>query len=417
MSILIKQVLLNDRRMDIHIRDSQFRQIAPSLDIPAETVIDGRPFALLPAFYNTHTHSPMTLLRSYADDIELHTWLKEYIWPIERKITKEHVYHGTRLAILEMIRSGTVYFNDMYWHSLNSARAAAEMGMRADIALLLIDAGDPGNADQILKNADAFFSHEAEYPDRIRFTYGPHAIYTVSEKMLRRCAERARSEGRRIHIHISETQTEVEQAIKNFGKRPVEYLDAIGFLGPDVTAVHGIHLNDNERSILRDRGVVIAHCPTSNMKLSSGHFDYTAMRENGIPLTLGTDGASSNNALSMLSEMKFAALWAKVCTADPTIAPAEEIFDMATFQGARAAGLKAGRIAEGLLADCMLVRLDHPTLIPSGHLISNMVYSASPECIDTVICNGRILMQNRIVPGEKDIIDSAENSFRQLISK
>ena len=414
MSILIKQVLLHDRRVDVLIEDAHFTQIAPALDISADTVVDGKPFAVLPAFYNMHTHAPMTLLRSYADDIELHTWLSEYIWPMEKKIREEHVYHGTRLAILEMIKSGTVYFNDMYWLSLGAARAALEMGMRADIALLLIDAGDPGKSDELMKGADEFFSHETEYPERIRFTYGPHAVYTVSEKTLRKCAERARAEKRRIHIHISETQTEVEQAIKNFGKRPVEYLDAIGFLGPDVTAVHCIHLNEKERAILKERGVVIAHCPTSNMKLSSGHFDYAAIRESGIPLTLGTDGASSNNSLSMLSEMKFASLWAKACSTDPTTAPAQEIFDLATLLGARAAGLKAGRIEVNMVADCMLVRLDHPSLVPSGHLISNMVYSASPECIDTVICNGRILMRDRVIPGEADIIHAAQEAYEDL---
>jgi 5-methylthioadenosine/S-adenosylhomocysteine deaminase len=415
MSILIKQVLLGEQRLDVHIEDEHFTRIAPCVDIVADTVIDGTPFAILPAFYNMHTHAPMTLLRSYADDIELHTWLSEYIWPVEKKIREEHVYHGTRLAVLEMIKSGTVYFNDMYWLSLGAARAAMEMGMRADITLLLIDAGDPGKSDELLKSADDFFSHEAEYPDRIRFTYGPHAIYTVSEKTMRKCAERARKEGRRIHIHISETQTEVEQAIKNFGKRPIEYLDSIGFLGPDVTAVHCIHLNDKERSILRERGVVIAHCPTSNMKLSSGHFDYAAIRASGIPLTLGTDGASSNNSLSMLSEMKFASLWAKACSTDPTTAPAQEIFDLATVHGARAAGLNAGSVEEGMLADCMLVRLEHPSLIPSGHLISNMVYSATPECIDTVICNGKILMRDRVIPGEADIIYAAQEAYRDLI--
>ena len=151
------------------------------------------------------------------------------------------------------------------------------------------------------------------------------------------------------------------------------------------------------------------------MKLSSGHFDYTAIRASGIPITLGTDGAGSNNSLSMLSEMKFASLWAKACSSDPTTAPAQEIFDLATLHGARASCLNAGSIEEGMLADCMLVRLDHPSLIPAGHLISNMVFSASPECIDTLICNGKILMHDRIVPGEADIIYAAQEAYRDLI--
>ena len=417
MSILIKNTELNGKRLDVFIENNRFSKIGRDLRLSADTLIDGGHLAILPAFYNTHTHAAMSLMRSYADDIELFSWLNAYIWPLEQKITEEDVYHGARLAALEMIKSGTVFFNDMYWHALGTARAVRDMGLRADISLVLIDAGDPGRSDEQLRRAHELFDHEGEFPDRIRFTYGPHAIYTVSEKTLRSCADLARKEGRRVQIHLSETETEVADSLKNFGKRPVEYLDAIGFLGPHVTAVHCVHLNDADREILKKHGVTVAHCPASNMKLSSGAFDYAALKQKEIPVVVATDGASSNNNLSMLEAMKFAALWAKSLSGNPTTLPAEEAFAMATRFPAEAMGLDAGRIEEGALADCLLINLRHSSLIPSGNLIANMVYSADPECIDTVICDGRILMRNRIVPGEDAIIDGAEAAFRKLISR
>ncbi|MCK4813167.1 MAG: amidohydrolase [Candidatus Marinimicrobia bacterium] len=415
MSILIKQVLLQDQRVDVFIENKHFSRIAPSLDVVADTIIDGKSFAILPAFYNTHTHAAMTLMRSYADDIELFTWLHDHIWPLETGLTEEGVYHGTRLAALEMIKSGTVYFNDMYWYPLGAARAVEEMGLRADISLVLIDAGDPGKSEEQMRCADEVFSHEKDFSGRVRFTFGPHAMYTVSDKTLRKCAECAREQNRMVQIHVSETKTEVENSLKKFGLRPVEYLDSTGLLGPHVIAVHCLHLNDNDWDILKRSGATISHCPISNMKLSSGKFQYHLAMEHGIPLTLGTDGASSNNSLSMLDEMKFVALRAKADSGDPTSAPAQQVFDMATRNGAKAVGLNAGRIEEGLLADCMLINLNHHRLIPSGHLISNMVYSADAECIDTVICDGKILMQNRIVPNEAEIIRGAEKTYQDLI--
>lgn len=417
MSILIKNVLLNEKRCDIFIEKNRFSKIAEHISLSADTEIDAASFAVLPAFYNTHSHSAMTLMRSYADDIELFSWLNDHIWPLEKKITEEDVYHGARLAALEMIKSGTVYFNDMYWHPFATARAAGDSGMRADTSLVLIDTCDPRHMDEQMNKVHEFFSREKEFQGRIRFTYGPHAIYSVSTEGLRCCAEMSRKESRNIQIHLSETETEVRDSLKNHGMRPVEYLDSIGFLGPNLTAVHCVHLTDNDRRLLKKNGVSVSHCPTSNMKLASGAFDYQSLEAAGITVTIGTDGASSNNNLSMLEAMKYASLWAKSLSGDPTTLPAKKVFSMVTREAAQVMGIDAGRIEEGALADCMLVNLRHPTLIPSGSLIDNMVYSANPECIDTVICDGNILMQNRIVPNEDEIIDAAEETFRRLISK
>ena len=418
MSILIKNILLNDERKDVLIEENLFTRIATDIHKKADTLIDGTNFAILPAFYNMHTHSAMTLMRGYADDIELHSWLEDHIWPLEANLTEEHVYHGTRLAILEMIKSGTVFFNDMYWHPDATAKAANEMGIRADVsqAFILINDSKANIKERILHLKDVI-GHSDQYSSRVRFIISAHAIYTVPGDALKACAALAKEHDLPMQIHLSETKTEVNNSINKFGLRPVQYLDSLGFLGPNLIAVHCVHLDETDRHILKRRGVTIAHCPVSNMKLTSGRFDYRTLHDMDIPLTLGTDGACSNNNLSMLDEMKFAALRAKSDSGDPTVAPAKQIYDMATINGAKAAGLDAGVIEEGRLADCLLVDLDHPSLVPSGHLISDMVYSASPECIDTVICDGNILMRGRKVKDEEQIIRKANEAFLDLTKK
>ncbi len=417
MSLLIKQVLLNNELVDIYIEKNIFLAIKPKLSLSADTVIDGSRFAILPAFYNMHTHSAMTLMRGYADDIELHSWLEDHIWPLESKLVEEHVYHGTRLAALEMIKSGTVFFNDMYFFPYGTAKAADEMGMRADIAPVLVDGMDASRSDEMIAYAQEAIDHSNDYSSRVRFAVSPHAIYTVSADTLIKSAELARKEKLPYQIHISESKTEVKTSLKQFGLRPVQYLESLGVLGPNVTAVHCLHLDDTDRKILKERGVTIAHCPASNMKLSSGHFDYAKTKAAGIKMVVATDGACSNNNLSMLEEMKIASLREKAYSGDPTVLPAQTIYDMATVNAAKAAGLNAGRIEKGMLADCLLINLDHPTLVPSGHLISDMVYSANPECIDTVICDGNILLQNRKVKNEEEIIKCANEAYLDLIKK
>jgi len=408
---------LKNERVDIHIETNCFSAIKPKLSLSADTVIDGSRFAILPAFYNMHTHSAMTLMRGYADDIELHSWLEDHIWPLESKLMEDHVYHGTRLAALEMIKSGTVFFNDMYFFPHGTARAADELGLRADISPVLVDGMDASRADEMIAYTQATIDRSGDYSSRVRFAVSTHAIYSVSAETLTRSAELARYNNLPYQIHLSETETEVNNSLKAFGLRPVQYLDSLGILAPNVTVIHCVHLDDKDRQILKDRGVTIAHCPASNMKLASGNFDYVAGKNAGINIVVATDGACSNNNLSMLDEMKIAALRAKVNSDDPTIASAQEIFDMATVSAAQTAGLNAGKIEEGMLADCMLVDLNHPTLVPSGHLISDMVYSANPECIDTVICDGNILMQGRKVKNEAAIIEGANQAYRDLIGR
>lgn len=406
--ILIRNVLHEGQPSDILIKGNRFSSISPAgSGMSAETVIDASGMAILPPFYNTHGHAAMTLLRGYADDMELFKWLSEYIWPYEDKLTPEDIYNGSRLAILEMIKSGTVFFSDMYFEIDETARAVDEMGVRAALGVTFMS-----NHSKALR--DEKVAYMKSWKDRtngkIQLTAAPHAIYTADAGQLMLAANTARELGMKIHIHVSETATEVQNSIKEFGDTPVRYLEKLGFLGPDVIAAHVVHVDDEEIEILKKRGVTISHCPCSNMKLSSGAFRADAMVKAGAKVTLGTDGCSSNNNLDMREEMKFASFLAKVTTGDPEVLPAQQVFEWATRNGAEAFGIDAGVIEVGKLADAILVRLDDPKMTPNHNLISNWVYAADTSCIDTVICDGRIIMQGRHVPGEEEILAAVKSN-------
>jgi 5-methylthioadenosine/S-adenosylhomocysteine deaminase len=407
MDWLVKNVEFEGRKTDVRIVGNRFGRIAPDQEAFGATILNGEGMALLPTFVNMHTHAAMTLLRSYADDLELHDWLTNYIWPLEAQMSEEDIYHGARLACLEMIRSGTTCFNDMYWHFHGTARAVEEMGTRAVLSSVFIDFGDEQKAEEQRVATRQLYSEAQQYSDRIHFALGPHALYTVSENSLRWIRDFSEEHDLLIHIHLSETLKEVDDCMAQHGLRPVEWLDQIGFLGPNVVAAHAIHVNRAEIEILAERGVKVVHNPVSNMKLASGSFSCANMAAGGVDVLLGTDGCSSNNNLDMLEEMKIAALHAKLLERDPTVWPASKVFEMATVRGAAALGLECGVIAEGKLADCMLVDLSNHRLAPGYHLIDDMVYSADASCIDTVICNGRVLMRGGIVDGEAEIVAEA----------
>ncbi|MFP4168617.1 MAG: amidohydrolase [Desulfonatronovibrionaceae bacterium] len=417
MSILIKNVFWENDTVDVWIKDGRFQDIGRGLGCEAGEVIDGTDKAILPSFFNCHTHAAMTLLRGYAEDMELYRWLSEYIWPLEGKLTERDVYVGSKLACLEMIKSGTTFFNDMYWHMPGTLQAVKEMGLRAGLSSVFIDLGDLGKAKKFRSRARRLAEDSESCDGRVVFPLGPHAIYTVSKDSLAWVAEFAREQGMFVHIHLSETQKEVEDCLREHGKRPVEYLEEIGLLGPNVLAAHGIWVDDREISILADHGVTLVHCPASNRKLASGTFNYSAVQKKGIRVALGTDGCASNNNLDMLEEMKFASMLAKSQDNDPTAMPAQEAFACATENGAAAFGIEAGKIEEGGLADCILVDLRHPQMVPMHNLISNMVYSGNGGCVDTTICNGRVLMNGRCVPGEAEVVDEARKTVTDLLGR
>jgi 5-methylthioadenosine/S-adenosylhomocysteine deaminase len=408
MGILIKNVLLDGQKTDILIENERISRIAPGIEAENVQRIEGNgTLAATVPFYNTHTHTAMTLLRGYADDLALFTWLNEHVWPAEAKMDAHDIYAGTRLGILEMIKSGGCYFNEMYWFPEECIRAAGEMGVRADVGLVhlaLPGSTTARNASQIREDASKL---RDDLPEGVRIALAPHAIYTVCESALRDVVQVAAELEMPLHIHCSETLREVEDCRREHNNlTPVEYLDSMGVISEGTFLAHCVHLTGHDREIIAARKAVICHCPVSNMKLCSGTFDLSAALEANCRVTIGTDGASSNNNLSMVEEMKFAALAAKLQSSDPTAGKDEDIFRCATLNGASAAGVKAG-IVEGGIADILLVELNHCRMVGDYNLTANLVYSADSSVMDTLICNGKVIMEHRRVPGEEEIIADA----------
>jgi len=404
MSILIQNVQHENCIVDVFINDSVIKTIGDCTGESTDTVIDGSNKAILPTFHNAHHHAAMAYMRSYADDMELFEWLNNHIWPLEATITEEDVYNGARLACLEMIKSGTTFFNDMYWHFHGTARAVEEMGMRAALGAVFIDMDDGDRRAANRETAQNLLDESKQYSDRVQFQLGPHAIYTVSKETLLWCTKFASENNLMIHTHLSETEKEVADCVALHGLRPPAYLDSLGLLAPNLTTAHCVWLEQNEMELLAERGVKALHCPSSNMKLCSGKFRFSDAQKAGMRIAIGTDGAASNNNLDMGEEIKMAALLEKHFTGDPTALPAETAWHAGTRSTAEMFGLNSGIIEEGALADCMLVDLNNERLVPGHNLIADMVYSADSSCIDTVICDGEILMQDRIVEGEEEII-------------
>ena len=388
-SILIKGVLVDGHIRNVLVEGKRFACLDAADGAEAETLIDGRGKALLPGLYNTHTHAPMTLLRGYGDDTPLEEWLNRYIWPREAGFGVEEFRRGYDIATREMASTGTVFFNEMYFGFEEAVAAVEASGLRACIGLVVLD-GHPHSM------TEESFSFLKEWRDptggRIQLAVAPHAVYTVGTEMLRRTARIARENGLRIHTHLAETRTEVENCVRAHGMRPVAYLDSLGLLGPDTVVAHCVQVNPEEADLLAERQVTISHCPCSNMKLGSGIFPYERLIRAGCRITLGTDGASSSNNLDLREAMKFAALLAKV-GGDPQLLPATQVLEWATVRGAEAFGIDAGIIAEGKLADCILVDLDNVKMQPCHNLISNFVYSADSSCIAGVLCDGKVIYQ------------------------
>ncbi len=411
-SILIKNADHDGRKVDIYIEGDTITRITPAghhrqaaVGPRAGREIDACGMNVFPPFYNMHTHAAMTLLRGYADDKPLKEWLERYIWPVEATFTGSIVQAGVKLACLEMIKSGTVFFNDMYWRVPDALPVVRSMGLRAVMGVTFTDFLPDAEKE---KNFRFIEEHAGGRNAAVTLSVAPHAVYTAGGKLLRRCAEVARRSNTMLHIHVSETRGEVEECMKRHGCTPVAYLDRIGFLGDDVVAAHAVHVTDGDIAILSRRGVTVAHCPVSNLKLSSGMAPVHKMLEAGCRVALGTDGCASNNNLDMREEMKTAALLAKAAGGACTL-PANAALAMATRAGAEAARTDAGAIEEGRKADLILVRNDVPSMTPMYSPVSNWVYSAGSSLVDTVICNGRLLMQGRKVDGEADILLEARD--------
>ncbi|MDV2481945.1 amidohydrolase [Methanoculleus sp. Wushi-C6] len=387
--------------------------------IDVDIIIDGSERLAVPGLVNTHTHAAMSLLRGYADDMLLQDWLSQKIWPLEAHLSGDDVYWGTKLACLEMIKSGTVAFNDMYFFMDRAAEAVDEMGIRATLAYGFIDLSIPEKREAEIKATESLARHIQSLDNpRIRTAVGPHSVYTVSLEGLRWCAEFAKEQGIGIHVHLAETEKEVVDCVAQTGKRPAALLDECGCLTPRTVAAHCCWLDEAECRLLAERGVSASHNPASNMKLAVNRaMPYHWLKQAGANVCLGTDGCSSNNNLDMFEEMKFAALLQKFAWNSPTLLPAGEAVTMATAAGARALGTGPGTLTVGAPADIVLVDARAVCNTPLYHADSNLVYACNGDAVMTVLCQGRVLMHERTVPGEEEILEGAAAAARSLVGR
>ena len=409
MSILIRHAFLNNSYVDILIKNNKIEKIADYIPTSlSDEVIKADGKAIIPAFYNMHTHAPMVLLRGVGEDKDLYEWLQTDIWPKEEKLSKEHIYIASRMAILEMIKTGSVLFNDMYFFMDETIRAAEEMGIRAMTSCVAMDLFDPDKTIQKQKDMSYFMNAPVQNKNIIK-TVSCHAIYTTSRELLEFSRDLAKKHNSFLHIHLAETQKEVDDCLKKTGMTPTAFLDSLGLLTPKTILAHCVWLNEIDRKIIKERGCLIVHCPTSNIKLNSGQMPLHTYQEEGLKIALGTDGAASNNSLSLFSEMKIAALSAKAQSHNITAAPINNIFQMATRNAPEFLGINAGYIQEGAVADFMLIDITNPQAHPLKFLNSHLVYSLDSSCVTDVCCNGRFVLKDKHHPFENEIIDTFKN--------
>lgn len=376
----------------------------------AQTV-DCRGKVAVPGLINMHTHAAMTLMRGMGEDVAFHQWLKR-IWEVETRVDEEYVYWGTKVACLEMAKTGTTSFFDHYWFSAAARKAAEEVGIRPVVSYVMLDRYDSSEAARQKDGCLAIWEQARTWPHG-SFAMGIHSIYSVSEDTMSWAAEFARKNGLKLHIHLCETRKEVDDCMKARGMTPVQYAESLGLLGPDTIAAHTLWLSGEDVEILGRNRVSCVHNINSNLKLASGYkFLYNELKASGANVCIGTDGCASSNNLDILEALKTAAMVQKAWREDPSAMPLEDLLAMATVNGARAAGLNTGKIEEGLDADILIVDTENTFFLSPGSFLANLIYSAHSDCIDSVICRGRFVMRDREVSGEKEIISRA----RKIVS-
>ena len=386
--------------------------------IDAETKINANGKVAMPGLINCHTHVPMTLFRGIAENQPLDTWLKETIWPLEAKLRPEDVYVGALLGCLEMIKSGTTCFADMYFHEDIVAKATEKSGLRGVLAEGIIEAGNKVLGKKMLHKSANFAKRFHGYAnDRVRTMLGPHAAYSCSPELLIKISEKASKLNVGVHLHLAESNA----MFKEYGSSEVEFLEKIGFLKSHVLAAHCISLSRKDMHILSKRSVNVVHVPVANMKLGLGTTKIKDLLDLGVNVGLGTDGPASNNSLDMFETMKIAALLQKLIYLNPTLMPAYEVLKVATINGAKALGLRenVGSLQIGKKADIVLIDLSKPHLKPLHNIYASILYSARGSDVDTVIVDGKILMENRQVKtlDEQTVMEKAEKTALDLLSR
>ena len=362
--------------------------------------VDAKGKLLLPGFINGHTHVPMTLFRGLHDDVTLNDWLYKYIFPAEAKnVNEEFVRWGTRLAAAEQIRGGVTTFADMYYFEDAVAEETKSAGMRGVLGETFIDFPAPDNRSEaeMLRYTEKFLKKWQGDP-LIHAAVAPHSIYTCSQKTLQDAAALARKYHAPILIHTAEMKKEWDDSEKQNGMSPVQYLDKIGVLGPDVVSAHCIYVDETDQKILAQRQVGCVHNPSSNMMLASGVAPVAAMRTAGVAVGLGTDGpAGSNNDLDLMEEMDLAAKLAKITKMDPLALNAKAVVEMATIEGARAlhTDKEIGSLEAGKKADFIIISLDEPNAVPMYDLYAQLAYALKGSDVETVVIGGRVVMRDR----------------------
>ncbi|MDY3739265.1 MAG: amidohydrolase [Selenomonadaceae bacterium] len=426
MNILVKgaSVLQPDyttKVADIAITDDKIVAVG---EVPAgfvaDNTINGKDKFAVPGFVNTHTHASMTLLRSYADDLALMDWLNNHIWPVEAKMVEKDIRVGGELAVLEMIKSGTTAFLDMYGPYLESViDVTAKAGIRGVFSRGPIGF-IPGQDKVLDENVTMYKNYNGTADGRITVAMGVHAPYTCPPEFCEKAAGLAKDNGMHMHIHMSETQDEINQMQEKYGKRPFKYIEETGLFDVPAIAAHCVWLDDEDFAIMKKHNIAVAHNPASNMKLASGIAPVPRMLKEGITVGLGTDGTSSNNNLDMLEEIRLAAILHKVNELDPLSVPAAEALKMGTETGAKAIWLDdTGVIAPGKKADIVLYDLNRPEWCPRHNLVSLLVYSASSASADTMICNGKVIMEKGkvLTMDEERILHEAQEAAMDLVNR
>lgn len=412
--LLIKNVeLLHTPNGDLYyiaVEDNKITYVGKDMpeNMQDAEIVDGKGKLATAGMVNTHGHVSMTLLRSYADDMELMDWLQNKIWPIEDKMNAQDIYWGAMLGIAEMLKGGTTCFADMYAFMENVARACAETGIRANLCRGLI--GVAPDKDVKLAENNVLAANWQGYDNgRIRISYGPHAPYTCPVDYLEKVIKAAADHEAEIQMHLCETKFEVDTCMKEHGLTPIQLMDKLGMFDLGTIAAHCVHLTDNDMEIMAAKKVRVAHNPQSNLKLASGIAPVAQMLEKGICVGIGTDGASSNNNLDMLEECRAAAILHKATNFDPLAVPAQKAWEMATVDGAKTLGFdNLGLLEAGQLADIVLWDMHKPYWYPRNNKLSLLVYAASANDADTVIVAGK-----KVVAGGKLLTFDEEKIYVQ----
>ena len=417
MSLLIKNAtLLSGKKSDILLEGGKIAKVASSISSSGEK-LNAKGKLLIPGMVNTHTHAAMALLRGVAEDLQLSDWLN-VVWKYEAKMSPQSVKAGSALACLEMLKSGTTCFSDMYFHMDETANAVQQSGMRAVLGYGMIDLGEEKKRKSELATAEKFVKEwNNKAGNRISCSIAPHSLYTCSSELLQQANSLSEKYSLPYHIHLSETRKEVFDCLEKNKKRPAYYLDSLGVLSNRTVAAHCVWLTKEEVRLLASRKVSASLNPVSNMKLAGGSTaPMPEMQEFGMNVSLGTDGSASNNSLSMFESMKTLGLLQKNARWDATVAKDSAIFEAATLGGARALGIPAGEIKEGKLADLVLLDLKAPNLLPSHSLVSSLVYSTHAGNVTDVIVDGKLVVENRkvLTLDEEKIVEAAQKEAEKL---